>query len=163
LKNGSNNATIKVFGHRVTVARNVDVTITNSGNWHWNGSSDLKMTGGTSSAYVTLELTALDFYGEWDLGWPLCAMGYGGEVIIGAGAHVKGVDNTDNPTNLTCGDCCITLPPGVCSDPNNCHGDNDCLMVTTLTFESGSSGKYKKNGLHLHYQYTNAAIGQIEN
>lgn len=169
LKVGGNSGGLKV-NSQVTLAGNLDVSVTDNSRWQWD--APCKFTGGTSGSPVTIEVAGEDVWcgppapaecpdhhscvepgqvcraagsaGDcWDLAWSYTSMGMGEEVILGNGAHLKAVDNHNNG-NL-----------------NGFHCEEECFMVMTLTFED-SNGRYDLNGFDAHYCNTDATSGQIE-
>ncbi len=152
LKVGGNSGGLQVNA-QVTLAGNLDVSVTDNSRWVWG--APCKFTGGESGNPVTIELASEDVWvdgstptcnspdaGYWDWAWPFAFMGMGLEVIIGADAHLKGVDNHNNENR------------------DGVHCFEECFFVEGLTFVDGD-GSYNMNGFDAHFCDTNAASGQI--
>lgn len=142
LKVGGNSGGLRVKG-QVTLAGNLDATVTVNSRWVWL--APCKFTGGTPGSPVTIELASKDVFNpeapSWDVAWPYDSMGMGLEVIIGADAHVKGVEVHNNENR------------------NGPHCFDECFFVTTLTFVDGD-GRYDKNGFDAHYDVINGNESQ---
>ena len=142
-------------GGSVSVGENYDLQMLADINYVFATGSKLEMTGGVSAApgafdeFVTIEVAGQDM-DENDDPTQGSSAGFTGnfslpELVIGAGARVKLVDNRDNDHR---------------GGADSIGEEAEALYVNTLTF-ADAAGVLALNGKRIYYNNTNAGPGQI--